>query len=234
MRPPSWTPAPSSVKSVHAEDGQLAHGGEGVAGPSHGDGPGHRHLGQRAPPEVEHLARRPRPSRWPARCSAWRRRRCSRRARRPGPRSRPSRPPRGRAGADGCAGRPGPGPTRQPRRVEHGGPDRRLDALGQRRRTASPATATSSRASPSGPTTEPPRITRVGSGHGGHLRRLPGSSPPSSRNRMAMRTATPLVTCWVTTVRGRSATSEAISTPRTIGPGWVTMASSPSRCTRRP
>ena len=36
---------------------------------------------------------------------------------------------------------------------------------------------------------------------------------------MAMRTATPLVTCWVTTVRGRSATSEAISTPRTIGPG---------------
>ena len=42
---------------------------------------------------------------------------------------------------------------------------------------------------------------------------------------MAMRTATPLVTCWVTTVRGRSATSEAISTPRTIGPGWVTMAS---------
>ena len=43
---------------------------------------------------------------------------------------------------------------------------------------------------------------------------------------MAMRTATPLVTCWVTTVRGRSATSEAISTPRTIGPGWVTMAAS--------
>jgi hypothetical protein len=30
---------------------------------------------------------------------------------------------------------------------------------------------------------------------------------------MAMRTATPLVTCRVTTVRGRSATSEAISTP---------------------
>ena len=41
-----------------------------------------------------------------------------------------------------------------------------------------------------------------------------------------MRTATPLATCWVTTVRGRSATSEAISTPRTIGPGCVTMASS--------
>ena len=30
---------------------------------------------------------------------------------------------------------------------------------------------------------------------------------------MAMRTATPLATCRVTTVRGRSATSEAISTP---------------------
>ena len=50
---------------------------------------------------------------------------------------------------------------------------------------------------------------------------------------MAMRTATPLVTCWVTTVRGRSATSEAISTPRTMGPGWVTMASSPRSSTRR-
>ena len=48
-----------------------------------------------------------------------------------------------------------------------------------------------------------------------------------------MRTATPLATCWVTTVRGRSATSEAISTPRTIGPGWVTMASSARRAARR-
>ena len=50
---------------------------------------------------------------------------------------------------------------------------------------------------------------------------------------MAMRTATPLATCWVTTVRGRSATSEAISTPRTIGPGWVTMAWSARRSARR-
>ena len=50
---------------------------------------------------------------------------------------------------------------------------------------------------------------------------------------MAMRTATPLATCCVTTVRGRSATSEAISTPRTIGPGWVTMACSERRSARR-
>ena len=49
---------------------------------------------------------------------------------------------------------------------------------------------------------------------------------------MAMRTATPLATCWVTTVRGKSATSEAISTPRTMGPGCVTMAPS-RRCSAR-
>ena len=36
---------------------------------------------------------------------------------------------------------------------------------------------------------------------------------------MAMRTAMPLATCWVTTVRGRSATSEAISTPAHHRPG---------------
>ena len=50
---------------------------------------------------------------------------------------------------------------------------------------------------------------------------------------MAMRTATPFATCWVTTVRGKSATSDAISTPRTMGPGWVTMAPSSRFSARR-
>ena len=40
-----------------------------------------------------------------------------------------------------------------------------------------------------------------------------------------MRTARPLVTCSRMTDRGPSATFEAISTPRFIGPGCMTMAS---------
>ena len=39
-----------------------------------------------------------------------------------------------------------------------------------------------------------------------------------------MRTATPLVTCWVMTAPGSSAGSTAISTPRFIGPGCITSA----------
>ena len=35
-----------------------------------------------------------------------------------------------------------------------------------------------------------------------------------------MRMATPLLTCSVIRAAGSSATSEAISTPRTMGPGW--------------
>ncbi len=48
-----------------------------------------------------------------------------------------------------------------------------------------------------------------------------------------MRTATPLRTWSITTDRGRSATSAAISTPRFMGPGCMTMAFSPSSSTRR-
>jgi len=47
-----------------------------------------------------------------------------------------------------------------------------------------------------------------------------------------MRTATPLVTLPVTTVLASSATSAAISTPRTMGPGCVTIVSGPSRRAR--
>ena len=51
---------------------------------------------------------------------------------------------------------------------------------------------------------------------------------PSSMKSTAMRTATPLDTWRSTSDCGRSATSSAISTPRFIGPGCMTRASSPS------
>ena len=81
---PSCTPAPSSVNSAHAERGQLAQGASALAGPTHGDGAGHRHLAQRAPGRARAPRPPPRPSRWAARCWAWPRPRCSPRARRPG------------------------------------------------------------------------------------------------------------------------------------------------------
>jgi hypothetical protein len=48
-----------------------------------------------------------------------------------------------------------------------------------------------------------------------------------------MRTATPLRTWSTMTDRGSSATSAAISTPRFMGPGCMTMASSGIACVRR-
>ena len=56
----------------------------------------------------------------------------------------------------------------------------------------------------------------------------PTSSPPSSRYSTAIRTLTPLATCSTIVDLGESATSAAISTPRFIGPGCITMASSGS------
>src|SRR6202044_271138 len=63
------------------------------------------------------------------------------------------------------------------------------------------------------------------------------SAPPSSRYSTAMRTLTPLATCSTIVDRAESATSAAISTPRFIGPGCITMACSGScaiRATSRP
>src|SRR6266478_6076952 len=51
------------------------------------------------------------------------------------------------------------------------------------------------------------------------------SAPVTSRYKIAMRTATPLVTCSRTQDCGPSATSGVISMPRFIGPGCKTMAS---------
>src|SRR5262245_59486312 len=48
--------------------------------------------------------------------------------------------------------------------------------------------------------------------------------PLSSRYSTAIRTETPLVTCSTIVDLGESATSAAISTPRFIGPGCITMA----------
>ena len=49
------------------------------------------------------------------------------------------------------------------------------------------------------------------------------------RNMIAMRTAMPLVTCERISDRSLSATSEAISRPRFIGPGCITTASGAAR-----
>ena len=139
----------------------------------------------------------------------------------PGARSRPSPPPPGPAGAGGRGGRPGPGPTTQPPASS----------------TRAPAGA--SRPSPTAATTAVRRRARRPGGP--RWRRRPcrpgsatrsrgtGAAPdPSRRNRTAMRTATPLATWRVMTERGRSATSAAISTPRFMGPGCMTRASSAS------
>ena len=48
-----------------------------------------------------------------------------------------------------------------------------------------------------------------------------------------MRTLTPLATCSTIVERTESATSAAISMPRFIGPGCMTIASSSSRAIRR-
>src|SRR5512133_2319498 len=44
--------------------------------------------------------------------------------------------------------------------------------------------------------------------------------PPERRYSTAIRIATPFVTWFKMTLNGPSATSESISTPRFIGPGW--------------
>ena len=128
-----------------------------------------------------------------------------------------------------------PGPTRQPAASRTVAPLGGVDRRRPRRRTTAPPTATSARPEPLG---ADDRSAAQNEGDLGLRQRpapppQPDRSPPSSRKRIAMRTATPFATCWVTTVRGRSATSDAISTPRTIGPGCVTMASSRRRATRR-
>ena len=62
---------------------------------------------------------------------------------------------------------------------------------------------------------------------------LSRSAPlPSRSNSTAIRTAMPLVTCWVITEPGSSDGSTAISTPRFIGPGCMISACSGSRRAR--
>ena len=61
---------------------------------------------------------------------------------------------------------------------------------------------------------------------------IAASRQPSRSNRTAMRTAMPLVTCWVMTAPGSSAGSTAISTPRFIGPGCITSVCGASRAAR--
>ena len=56
-----------------------------------------------------------------------------------------------------------------------------------------------------------------------------GRGPPSSRYSTAIRTLTPFATWSTMVLRSESATSEAISMPRTIGPGCMTTACSGQR-----
>ena len=112
-------------EQAHPQVGQLGHGGQALAGPAHGDGPGHRHLGGGRRRPARARSGPPRPSRAPARCWAWPPRRCTRPATRPGCRSRWSRPPRGRAGGGGCADRPGPARPHSRRRRAPGLPSGR-------------------------------------------------------------------------------------------------------------
>src|SRR4029078_12165552 len=58
------------------------------------------------------------------------------------------------------------------------------------------------------------------------------SAPPASRYSTAIRTATPLAPCSRITEYGPSATSDAISTPRFIGPGCMMITSGLARATR--
>ncbi|OLB32188.1 MAG: hypothetical protein AUH13_04980 [Acidobacteria bacterium 13_2_20CM_58_27] len=60
----------------------------------------------------------------------------------------------------------------------------------------------------------------------------PSEAPAITRYRMAMRTATPLVTCSSTHDCAPSATSGVISIPRLIGPGCKTIASGCARFSR--
>jgi len=50
--------------------------------------------------------------------------------------------------------------------------------------------------------------------------------PPASKYSTAIRTATPFSTWFRISENGPSATSESISIPRLIGPGWSTITSS--------
>ena len=216
-------PGPVVGEEPHPERRQLGHRRQPLAGPPHGDGPGHRHLGGGVPAQLEHLAGHRRRSRSAARCWAWPPPPCTRRGRRPGaPVSTVS-----------ASSRPGwrrwvwrstrPGATTQPPASSTVAPGRRLEPVGPPRPPCPSTTRTSARR-------RPPASTTVAAAHQELRHRppprpSPAPPPPSSRKSTAMRTATPLVTCRVATVTGRSATSPAISTPRTIGPGWVTTAS---------
>ena len=224
--------------------GELGHRGQRLAAAPHGDGGRGLDvaqgpiLGLLAHP-VDDLER----CRWPGRCWASPPGSRSRRAPRPGCPTRWSRRPPGRARAGGCAGRPGRGPRRsRPRRAPRRRPGTSRSA--STARTHPPSTPTSATRSPVSSITRPPLITSSSTGEvllrgvRGPTVRTRGSGAnssepePSSRNSTAMRTGTPLRTCSVMTALGRSATSAAISTPRFMGPGCMTMAPSGSRSAR--
>src|ERR1039457_1730641 len=76
----------------------------------------------------------------------------------------------------------------------------------------------------------PPSVSVSSSGNGS--KPIADSLPPRRRYRTAIRTLTPFVTCSTITERAESATSAAISMPRFIGPGCMTIAWSGSTAMR--
>ena len=140
-----------------------------------------------------------------------------------GCRSRRSRRPRGRARAGGCAGRPGPGSATSPSASTTSAPAAARPAPTSamhavRRAAGRSASPPSSRAPLMTYALMPlmPALASVA-----RRRRAAGRARPSGRS-------TPLVTCSTMTERAESATSAAISMPRFIGPGCMTIACSGS------
>ena len=232
-------------EDAHAGVDQLGERRQRLARPAHRDAAGRAAPRTGRPPRPARARTRPRhASPAPDRCWASPRRRCSRRGPRPGCRSRSSRPPRGPARAGGRGGRRSPGATTQPVGVEHlvaVERPRRRRRCGRRRSTSTSARRSPSRRPPahrrSAASQRPPADSRARPRTPSRPARwrsigCVAPSAPSSSNSTAMRTATPLATCWVITAPGSSAGSTRISTPRFIGPGCITRAWSGSRRAR--
>ncbi len=158
---PAVLHAPAVVgEQAHAELGQLGHRDEALAPPSDRDGARPRRSRPRPFPRGRARRGRPQPSRWQARCSAWRRPRCSRRGRRPSSRTRPSRRSRRPVRADGRAGRPGRARRHSRRRRARWHLWGHRSIVSSTRPTIRPSlTRTSPRRSPVSSTSVPPRTT---------------------------------------------------------------------------
>ena len=224
MRRASCTPAPSSVKRRTPSAAISASGASSLPGPAHRDGAGHAHVAHRRRAQLEHLANDGGAVDGGLGVGHGDDRGVAAEGRGRGRRSRPSPPPRGpgwrrwRVQVDEARARPvQPDASSTTARAGASMPSPTATIVPSR-------TSTSARREPVASTTVPPRMTSS--------RATATARDPSMRNSTAIRTATPLATWRVITDLGRSATSAAISTPRFMGPGCMTSASSDSRRAR--